>query len=71
MKIGRTTIQTHFAAVDLYTRDLLRFGPEKAAVRNRLYRACCLTPFVVGNGIYRNGGIYVIERHSATSSAVQ
>lgn len=37
LKIGRTTIQTHFAAVDLYTRDLLRFGPEKAAVRNRLY----------------------------------
>lgn len=37
LKIGRTTIQTRFAAVDFYTRDLLRFGPEKAAVRNRLY----------------------------------
>jgi putative transposase len=37
LAIAKSTFDEHFSNVDLYTRDLLRFGAEKAAVRNRQY----------------------------------
>ncbi|WFS02370.1 hypothetical protein [Rhizobium tumorigenes] len=37
IKFCDSTIQRHFANVDKYTQDLLRYGPEQAATRNRMY----------------------------------
>ncbi len=37
IKLHKSTFDFHLAAVDKYTRALLRHGPEKAAVMNRQY----------------------------------
>lgn len=35
--LAKSTFDFHLASVDYYTRDLLRYGPEQAARRNRQY----------------------------------
>lgn len=37
LKIGKSSFDKKLASVDFYTRDLLRFGPERAALQNQQY----------------------------------